>query len=287
MKKEKTGERFSILYLQPAELQMDSDRARFRIAKQIEKFFADDSRPSGSSLSMAARDAVESLIGIPFKTPHTSVHTWEKFVGRIEFADVLDVITVLTGVLRNIWGNNSRSVFFILAVRRIFSETNLAYEIDDLGGVHPLIDAAFSKGVASAIRSLDEPRYAATARLVKRIDSCLLDESLDYVGGVRAIFGACENLFKLMFDVPRLDAKSVCQKLQPSVQSLYATRKAELGPNMKMLNSFQQWIDSAHFFRHEPGHETVETTSAELGQLLISQGLGYVRWLAQIDKATQ
>lgn len=53
---------------------------------------------------------------------------------------------------------------FLLFVDRAFREENLNYELDEYGGVHPLIDLEFQHNRLSALAVLGGPRYINVAK---------------------------------------------------------------------------------------------------------------------------
>lgn len=289
MNDEITGKRFSQVYLLRGEPEKDSKRARFRLAKLAEN----SCKPAKSSshgtmydYNKHAQEKIESEIGIQFGTrSHAGVfvRSWEWYFSKVSVTDMLDTITVVAASLHRSYLKEDKRGKFLSEARRILREENLAYEIDEAGGVHPLVDATFSRAMESTILGLDDPRYTATAECVERIDSCLLRSPQDFTGGIRAVFGACENTFKLMYTVPRLDARAAGDRISRDQQRFYKDHPAMQAASAKMLESFKQWVDAAHFYRHEQGVEEPSQPAAELGILLISQGLSYVRWLAVLD----
>jgi hypothetical protein len=197
---------------------------------------------------------------------------------------MLDTITVVAATLYSDYNKNVNRNWFVQEARRILKEENLAYSIDEAGGVHPLVDSTFSVAMDSAITGLNEPRFAASAECINRIDGCLLQTPEDFIGAIRAVFGACENTFKLMYGVPRLDSKSAGERIGSEQQSLYKDHPNLQAASAKALEGFKQWINAAHFYRHEQGLEEPKQPAPELAILLISQGLGFVRWLAVLDR---
>lgn len=285
MKDRIVGERFSLVYIDRGDPGKDSERARFRLSKlaknECPKF---DVYGRSSHHNDAAQNLIEYELGIPFRTLSKDgrlIPRWDWFFNRIEITDFLSTITIIANYSNA--RRNHDAKMFISEVRRIFREENLAYEIDDLGGVHPMVDGAFHAVRQAAIVSLNGPRYEATAAMVEEVDRYLLEPHPDYITAIRSAFGACENLFKLMYEVPRLDAKTARDKISIDCQSLYSDHPVLLRANAKSLSGFLYWIDSAHFFRHEQGSETPCQPTEEYAILMISQGFAFVRWLASID----
>jgi len=291
------GQRFTLTYQVQTDLERDSTRARFRVSKLAERSFPPGERVNGKvnfNVKRKAVDALESELGIEFGTRSTTgrlIESWEWFFNRIETRDFLDAVSVLTRTLYRsspeYKGSNFYKDFrapFVEEIRRFFKEEHLAYEIDSEGGVHPLIDTAFSSNQGSAIQVLSGDRHKATRGYIEGIDPCLLSDPCDYRGAIRLAFGACENLFKIMYGSHRLDAKTAGEEITKDQQRLYSDHPTLQRSSSKQLSAFKSWIDAAHFYRHEEGVAEPNQPSAEFGVLMISQGISFVRWLAELDK---
>ncbi|OAN98063.1 hypothetical protein [Sulfitobacter geojensis] len=278
------GRRFSHVYGIVDTPFDDSETARFRLAKLMEKSFPRGKYQRGGGISFdymeRAIETLESELGVRFS--QGGISSWQGFFRSVPKSKLLDALTLLFPEKERYAGGSGPA--FIRDVRRILSEENLAYEMDDAGGIHPLIDGAFSATKQSAVSALSGERYKGTASLVEQVDVALLQEPTDYVGAIRAIFGANENLFKMMFSVPRLDAKTAGEKIGPIQQSHYTGHPTLTASSSKILESFKDWINGAHFYRHEQGVQSPSQPSEEFAILMISQGLSYVRWLAQLDR---
>lgn len=290
MSDQSIGKRFSHVYLVRGEPEKDSKKARFRLAKLAERSCppANSSR-HGSSMdyNKRAQEKIENELGIKFGTRSTSgtlIRSWEWYFSKVSITEMLDTITVVAATLYSEYSKDDKRGRFLREARRILKEENLAYEIDEIGGVHPLVDAAFSAALETAISGLDDPRYAASVQCVERIDGCLLQHPPDFIGAIRAVFGACENTFKLMYGVPRLDSKTAGERLGRDQQAFYKDHPTLQAASAKTLEGFKQWVNAAHFYRHEQGVQEPSQPAEEVAILLVSQGLSFVRWLAVIDK---
>jgi hypothetical protein len=59
------------------------------------------------------------------------------------------------------------------------------------------------------------------------------------------------------------------------------------GASNRMLNAFKEWIDAAHFYRHEPGKkDVVAQPPLTLAVYVCSVGGSHLRWLAELDAST-
>ena len=114
--------------------------------------------------------------------------------------------------------------------------------------------------------------------------AALAKASSDGKTAIRSTFGAAEALFKLMFPKsPRLTASDAQSKLEPLLQRAYGTDSVAKRAAMKLTAAFVDWIDAAHFYRHEPGHEGPTQPPLALTVDMVSVGASFIRWLAELD----
>ncbi len=264
---------------------------RYRLAKLLGKDKYQPRKPqmkygrrtSGFMANPSALPALlEEEIGTQFRTTVNGriQSSWVHFLRKIPPTKVLDTITVAyRGMVEA-----SRQGDFIEQANRILREENIAYEIDVEGGVHPVIDRAYAAQKQAAILGMSEPRYALSLARINEVDGALMASPPNYVQAIRSVFGANENLFKLMFDAHRLDQRSANDKIGRLLQANYASHPSMQRSSAQILRSFGGWIDAAHHYRHEEGAEEPSQPAQELAIVLISQGLSFVRWLVAIDK---
>ena len=287
-----TGQRFSLTYLTRDEPDTDSKTMRFRLAKLIsqDKYQKRERKQYGGSYDYVTRtvplqEIVENEIGVQFRTfvEGKSYPSWPLFINRLLLKKLLDTVTI---VYRGIKSFN-RQDDFILQVNRIFQEENIAFTVDDEGGVHPVIDGAYAITKQAAILGMNNPRYALSLSRVNEVDTALMASPVNYIQAIRYIFGANENLFKLMFNTPRLDKRSAISKIESEINRIYAGSPTMQRSSFQILQSFGAWVDAAHHYRHEEGAEEPRQPDEELAIVLISEGLSFVRWLVGIDQKSQ
>jgi hypothetical protein len=86
---------------------------------------------------------------------------------------------------------------------------------------------------------------------------------------------------------PRLAADQL-GGLAPVQERLYEQDETARRPAAKMLGSLKDWVDAAHFYRHEQGVEdVVAQPPLKLAVYIVSTGASHVRWLAEIDTSLQ
>jgi hypothetical protein len=245
-------------------------------------------RRIASLTDSSARDVseyAEQELGIA--TPWSTNLGWKTILERWALQDVLDLITVVARYLANADRqqrfNSNRAREWIDGVSRIFAEENVHYAVDARGGVHFSFDAEFSHNQSATIAALNEQRYRNTSDLFETAMADLSSAPPNGKGAIRHVFYAIEGLFKLMFpSEPRLTNKGL-DVLKPLLQKHYAADKTALQASMKMLESFKDWVDSAHFYRHEQGDEEVAQPPLSVAVHLTSVGAANLRWLAEID----
>jgi hypothetical protein len=286
------GKRFSLVYMGQGKPLPDSNTMRFRLAKLIER---DENRerlrrenPYNRKVSYSYSDeklrtAIEEELGIPVAVNIDGIvyKSWRSLYKRMSIHHVLDSVSVLSNVMCGF----GRGGTFINDVRRVFQEENLAFEFDDLGGAHPVIDTAYRMNAIATLQGLEDPKYTASKIDVDKIDSYLMATPPDYRQAVRNIFSALENVFKMMYsDTHQLNAKFAKDRLGKEVQTLYATQETVNIASQKNISAFAEWINSAHFYRHEQGKPEPNQPTEELAILMISEGLAFLRWLIAIDQ---
>jgi hypothetical protein len=265
------GARFSQVYIDRREPAGDSVRMRHRIGSLIW-----DYRPLRDDLGLEVQRRVG--IDVPYPT------YWPAFLKEIALRDVLDLVTVAYGVLRA-RGLDTRR--WLQAVQQVFMEEHVHYRVDDLGGVHFHFDEEFSHGSAATIAALQAPRYRNVADAFDGAIKALSKIPPDGKTAIRKTFAAAEGLFRLMFpDAPRLTAKEI-DRLQPIIQATLTGNATATSASLKLSASLRDWVDAAHFYRHEPGAEEVSQPPLTLAVHMTSLGASFIRWLAELDTSVQ
>lgn len=265
------GARFSHLYMDRSEPTQDSRRMRRRIGSQIWEF-------RRLTETLGPELARELGIDVPYHTH------WPDLLESLALGDVLDSVTIAWRVLRaaSLVQDASR---WVRSVQRIFKEENVCYQIDDLGGVHFHPDEEFARNRAATVAALQSARYANALDAFEKGMAALSLAVPDGKAAIRGTFAACEGLFRVTFpDSPRLTSREA-NKLAPNLQAMFADDRAAQGVAMKLLASFREWVEAAHFYRHEPGTEEIAQPPLPLAIYLVSTGASHLRWLAEIDAA--
>ena len=231
----------------------------------------------------------EEKLGIP--ATWSKNQDWYACLASWSLNDVLDLITVIYQALSREHQErhyaDPRPDAWVQQINDILTEENVAYEVDQKGGVHYRVDAEFARGRAATVAALVGARYENARDNFERGMAALSQASPNGKDAIRGVFASAEGLFRLMLTKsPRLTA-SEADKLKPVVQKVHAGDAAALGASMKMLESFKQWTEAAHFYRHEPGTEEVAQPPLELAIHLVSTGAAHIRWLVGLDQAEQ
>jgi hypothetical protein len=281
---------FKVLYHPPTETIADSLRARRRIALAMLAAAEGD--------AYAVSQKIEGQLGTD--APHNfgmsnNSSSWRVFAERSELVDLLTSITIVARHLADTAKGQpeylsrpqmERLLALKLAVVDIFAQEGLPYRLDSKCGVHPLIDSAFSLASASAISSLNGDRYKAARAYVDAIDDALLQAPPDGVTAIYKAFMAAENLFKMMFPADRLVAYQVDAHLRPAIRDLYGDERVSEVSDFE-VTSFIKWLSGALKYRHAEGEPDPPSPPREVYILVVSQGLSFVRWLAEIDRQLQ
>jgi hypothetical protein len=170
------------------------------------------------------------------------------------------------------------------AVRRIFDEEHLGYDVDDAGGIHPRIDRAFQRNASSAVAGLESDRYHKVRELLELSSTHLCSTPPNYKQAWRSTLSAVEVLFGLIFPYGRLTTDEVERRLRPALERAYSDDPAAQKTAQRMLAAFKEWIEASQRYRHQPGAATTPNPPADLAVLAISQGTALLRWLAGFDE---
>lgn len=272
------GQRFSHVYMQRGTPRPDSVRMRHRLALLI------DAIPDLKGLSRIA----ESELGIasPWSTPEG----WPRHLAKWQLEDVLDLVTVayrlLVQKLRTGIHNTRAPEQWIAETNRIFSEEYVSYTVDNAGGVRFVVDEEHARNVSASISVLQTPRYANVLHAFEEVGKALNEVPPNGKHAIRSVFAAAEGLFRLVLpNAPRLGGKEA-ESLRPILQRIYAGDKPALSASAGLLKGFQEWIEAAHFYRHEPGAaDEISQPPLSLAVYIVSVGASHLRWLAEIDAA--
>ena len=270
------GERFSGLYLQPGDPTQDSGRARHRVGALFrETVFNNHTAPLAV---FVGRELGVAVTGDGRYSSH-----WHQFIRECSSRDFFDVVTLVYRYL--FWQvSDGTANWWRDAVRQIFAEERLAYEIDDVGGVHPAVDREFQRNRASAIGALQSHRYQNVRDLFESASNNLSADPPNYKQAWRATFSAVEGLFGLMFPYVRLTADEIERCLRPIVERAYEGDATAQKTAQRMLAGFREWVEASHNYRHQPGAEECAQPPADVTVLAISQGASLLRWLAGLDE---
>ena len=130
-------ERFSALHLEPGDPVQDSGRARHRVGALFrEAVFNHQAERLAIYLSRE--------LGVPIPGDGRYSAHWQQFIRECHARDFLYTVTLVYRYL--FWHVEERAAnWWRDVVREIFVEEHLAYEIDDVGGVHPVVDQEFQE----------------------------------------------------------------------------------------------------------------------------------------------
>ena len=127
-----------------------------------------------------------------------------------------------------------------------------------------------------------EPSGLSAAREhIAQAERSLLAGSFDGRQAIRSTFDAAENLLKVIFQkATQLNTTAINERLGPFLVSASSSSKTERQASEKLVKSFIDWVEAAHFYRHAAGGTEVEQPSEHFTITFVSQGFSFVRWIA-------
>ncbi|MBY5698489.1 hypothetical protein [Rhizobium leguminosarum] len=272
------GQRFSQIYARHSDLLPDSPRMRNRVALAIAGV-GDSDRLQAFGKRIEREQGI--LVG---RTAYR--HDWPPLFKAMALRDVLDAITTVYGGIEhyNSGIQAEQRAQFLETCRRIFLEEQVRYRIDKKGGVHFTVDQQFELLRVTTLSGLGAVRFNGVRSLYDEAFSALDRVPPDGKGALRSAFFATESLFRLIFpSAHQLSSSEVQKHLEPFVNKIYANQKPAINLAQKLVASLKDWIDGAHFYRHEPGAEEPAQPPLELAIYMVSEAGGHLRWLAKLD----
>lgn len=230
--------------------------------------------------------ALEGQLGISFPSFSEYPPRWTHIAVQLDLRDVLDSITLIYRFLKRFEHRGKRlDEDFLTSVAAVFQEEQVRYRVDSEGGVHFAVDTEFERMRVSTIAAIGSQRYDGVRTAFDGAFAALDLPAPDGKAAMRSVFFATEGLFRLMFPkAHQLSAGEVTKHLKPAVDRYYLGQTPAIKLAQKQIASFTDWIDGAHFYRHEPGSEEPAQPPIELAIYFISQAGGHIRWLAQLDR---
>jgi hypothetical protein len=267
------GKKFSLHYMDRGALRADSSRFRLRIARAFDVVHVDN---------VIFGTVIEAEVGAEVPRLGYGYH-YTLFFKEGALHDVLDTITVIFVALRNN-GYEGRAHQWRDQLRRIIAEENLGYRLDDHGGVHLGVDDEFEHNRAATVKGLGGSRYEAARTAFDGAHNSLDQTPPDGRAAIRLTFDALEIVFRLALGakVTRLGAAEIEKHLKPMALARHSGQ-AHDALNL-LLNSFADWVNAAHNYRHSTGVENHEAAPLDLAILLVSSGSCFLRWLVELDQ---
>lgn len=268
-----TGQRFTQVYLDPSPASTDSIKLRNRVG---EHFYAEH-----YSFGLKARSAILSELGCSMKSSTNVTHDVRVFFKECALHDFLDALTVVYWALPERNGNHlvtyprSKWLHF---VRRALKQTNVSFDLDDNGGVHPRVDTAFVAGRQAALSGLELSKHRAARDHFEESYAALNGAAPRTGHAIREMHLALETVFKQHFQsASRLDVAEINKLLKPRVFDMQSG--PELEAAKLMLTSAGNFISAGHQFRHANGEPEPAPPSMDLTIWMLSQGTAFLRWL--------
>lgn len=200
--------------------------------------------------------------------------------------ELLDCITLIYRFVVTKLGQRP-AAGWLERVQYSFDTHNLAYRVDEKGGVHHKIDTAFDNSRALILTCLSGSKFVAAHDEIQKAFDFLTQQPQDTKMAVVNTFLAAENIFKIVVGANNgLTGPEVKRLLMPIVQKQYsqldnATKQA----TGSMVNSFASWSDACHPYRH--GQRDVEIVAPPIGVAiaLVTMGGDFIRWLVELSQA--
>ena len=272
------GPFYSRLYLGSDELEDDCPRFRVRISAWFDQVCS-----YGGGEDMEVADIVKAELGI--NVPHRymamgiSRAGFDEYFAEAPLRDILDVVTVVYRFLAR-QGPPARAETWQSEIERAFREQRLAYEIDPDGVVHPHVDQEFARSKQSTIGALSSDHFTTARERYEEACDHLGSDGREAGDAIDKIFKANESVFRQITGARSLDSNGCTRVLSAKFQAIYDGDQHATSAAALACQGFSKWVAAAHNYRHEGGVDAPNPAPLDLAITMVSQGAGYLRWMA-------
>lgn len=272
------GRLFTEIYRERGEAR--NDDIRFRV--QLQQSFQDTFNSVTGEFARYLR--ATAGIQTPSGCGSTSIfYKWEEFFLECHLDDLLDVITHAAEFART-QRQFHLAERWVGCVNRALETRNMAYEVDDRGGVHHKIDTAFQRSTEMTLACLSAARFDAARGEAEAAFDFLTKVHPDTKMAVLNIFLAAENVFKLVIGTNSDLAKGSFEKeFRPIVGRLYAVKDQTANRSAGCLvSSASDWVNACHQYRHGQQETEIVAPPMDLAIALVTTGADHIRWMVSL-----
>lgn len=224
-------------------------------------------------------------IEVPYLSGYETVYRFEEFILGCPVDELLDCITHFAR-FANRMDEPKAKERWISQVQFAFDTQNISYAMDDEGGVHHRIDAAYKHSKTLTLTCLSASNFAAAHEEIEKAFDFLTQRPPDNKMAVVNAFLAAENVFKITIGAKNgLTKAEAMTSLTPLVQKIYAEQgEATRQATGRLVSSFASWADACHPYRHGQHDEKVIAPPDEVAITLVTVAADYIRWLVELSK---
>lgn len=258
------GVAFRFNYARAEEKLQDSARARRRLAVAVSDWF--DGLQGQRLLKR-----IDRQLGVGF---------YRSFRDFFQNSDVLDVLSSVTVI----WAECNNKPRLRAEIKQIFAEEDLAYRIDDEGGVHHLVDAEFAHLSAEILDGLGSAALVGAREALENALMHLNPERQSGKAVIRGIFEAAENAFLTVINgaARQLNKQALENYLKPLMMEKYqGVPDAEDKVN-RQIAAIAAWVHTVHPYRHGASFEEEHEAPLDEAILSATTGMGIIRFLVKM-----
>ena len=265
-------ERFSQLYLERGNPTRESTRLRNRLAAYFSENLSTNYNYPSQKLYEAETGAVVPRRGQGW--------IFSDVFREAELRDVLDAITIVYRVV-SAANNRTRAADWLTFVARSMREENVGYTVDSIGTVHFHVDQEFERNRSATLAVLQLPQFAAVRAAFEDSFRHLDALQSDTKAAVRSMFEALEILARLVVPEAKnlnkwLVENTLKQKCLIAARGDAVEKKVLAG----LFDSFADWVDALHTYRHGQAVEEPVAPSEEMSVHILATGSAYLRQIA-------
>lgn len=277
--------KFNHFYFPPEKLVTDSEKFRIRLGTYTHSLsFTIKLDNFGLGKKIQQEDGI--IVPQYISTANTYVYDFEKLFREIKITDLLNILTTIYENV-NDWKICQE---FISFCNKCFQEEGLAYYANEKCEIRFKPDQEFERNRISTIQILENESFSAALTAFNESFKEFQKTPQKTKSALRYIFEANEILFKKLvkpeYDCSRLTAKNIDHVRDLLLKNSLMNSSDQTAKDVceKLLDSFKDWVNGIHHYRHGQDVDTYDNPPIDLTILALSNGASYLRWLATLIK---
>ncbi len=289
------GKLFTHVYLERGEPHSDSQLFRARLGAYVQSELYTDHWKLRSYLKK------ETGLDVPFTPLQGMGGTYTRFEDFFNTIELKYLLNVITLIWRFLWDEKkkyqmmpNRSFDYVcppandwlVFVRRVIKEENIAYRVDDNCGLHYLVDEEFQNSQVALLACLNSSDYTGARDAVEKAYQYATQDPIDTKASLRSMFEAIEIVTKMMCETKNLNKWVVTNTLKDLALQCESYDSVAQNVVSQTFDGFAEWVDAMQNYRHGQKSDGPAAPPIDFTIYALGSGASFLRWLVSIKERT-